>query len=145
MAKIMRIVEPHLYEEFLSILRKPICSCTENNYKQEDTCPTVTAIQKPKQEEERPNQPTIVIPSDVSQSNVRQGDDEKLILGEMKSCDPPAIKQGEQHVDPQAEMIGSGRPANWLGIEMLRLQPYKEEGKIYKTAKDKRGKRRKVR
>ena len=145
MAKIMRIVEPRMYEEFLSFLRKPSCVCTlnENNNSEDGTCPNL--VQGRKQQENTLGQPTIIIPSDVSRSNVRPDDDDKVVLGETKSCDPPAIKQEEQHVDPQAEIIGSGRPANWLGIEMLRLQPYKKEGKLYNIEKDKRGKRRKVR
>ena len=148
MAKIMRIVEPHMYQEFLLFLRKPSCSCKSSlnaDGYEEETFPAVTVSQESQNVADQSTLAGIIIPNDDTRLNICQGDDHDVAPQEASAGDTIAIQKKEQHDHSPTEIIGNGRSTNWLNIEMLRLEPYKKKVKVGTVVKNKGGKRSKGR
>ena len=140
MAKIMRIVEPHMYEEFLAYLQRPECTCVSHDKPTEEkptfTITTVSDVSKDNAAHE-------LIPSGGDQT--MKSCSEKATVGteDTQTSLPVTTKNEEAKEERNTKSTrGGGPPRNWLNIETLHIRPYSKRYAASKRKVKKGGKRR---
>ena len=143
MAKIMRIVEPHVYEEFLTYLRKPSCSCAGDGAAADEKGETLIlppTVNDSNHESEA--EQAIVIPTEEDTSCLNLNEEPNVLHIESSSSVAPDVETVDVVPSGSVENLHGGRPNNWLSIEGLYMKPYKKK-KLPAVRRTKGGKRKK--
>ena len=143
MAKVMRIVEPHMYEEFLTYLQRPACTCSSQDKptEQKDE-PTFSSSTANSAEDKIQDNTEKELEIKAGEQTLPGYNDKATVCTTESETGSHSVTKNEERVPNPKPLVG-GRPTNWLNIEMLHMSPYtKRKYKVKPRKVMKGGKRR---